>query len=1026
MSLPIINSLVFFIVFTVSILSGLYILFLDVKSTLNRVFFFICLALGIWAFSFSISISAPDYKTALFWYRLASLGWGSIFALQLHFFLILTENNSLLKKRWFLLFIYLSSAMFVYVFCLNDTLAMGQYNLVNTVLGWINIYENNSLFQLLVLYYLVFSFAGMWLLWQWGRKSPDINKKKLVKLLLSSFALILFMGTMSAVFINTHSTYYVLPLPPVFCLLAVAAILYAIKRYGLMKPVKPQLAEPGKILSPDKIEKFYQVISLMFFFCGLLNFASLYYFEKESLTKALLCSGVLICFGLILQLIRQIPVMRKFKDTLFFLIIAAIIPLYTCQNMQSANITAWAAPVILVMLSVIFNDRRMMIWLGVSIILTQLWAWMKIPTATVQINGSDHFVRIAIYIIILWVAFYINRIYTQRLEENEDQIKFQKMVSRLSAAFLGIAYANQEDTVKELFNISADYFQLDRAYLISLSPEAKKYEWCNAGNEADHFGLLDEDLEWLMNLQWHNDLIHIPNAEMLPPEAVAAKTKLRQLNIKSLLAIKIHNKGKIIGLLLFASVKNNNIWRDEHIEMLKIIANLVSESLQKIESERKINKLAYYDSLTGLPNRTLFINRLEQAIHLAKRSEKLIGVIFIDLDCFKGINDTIGHDGGDDILKQVASRLTRRLRKHDTVTRFGGDEFLIQLTQMNRIEDIEKIAESIVHELARPVFAHNQQFYLTASAGVAAFPVDGENAETLIKNADLAMYVSKNSGKNQYTLCSPNMKKDARNEMKLTNNLYRALERNEMVLEYQPQVSVLTKEFCGIEALVRWKHPDMGMLLPDKFIPLAEKTGLIHPIGEWVLETACRQNKQWQDRGLSPLCMTVNLSVEQLRKPDLVDLVGRVLRDTDLEAKYLGLDINESVIYKESDYIIQVLNDLKQLGVSIAIEGFGTEYSSLGRLKALPIDRVKINMHFVQGVSRGENEEDILKTIIQLAQNLNFNIVAEGVETDSQFDFFCQQSCNEIQGFNVFKPMPAKELEAILLARSNIDHPVNL
>ena len=1026
MSLPIFYSIIFFVVSTCFVFLGFHILFLNSKGGLNRVFFVFCLALFTWAFSFSISNSLTDYESVLFWRRWTSLGWGCLFSLQLHFFLILTKRKYLLNKKWFYLLLYMPCFLIIYVFGINSNMAREQFVLVNTAFGWVQVFANNFWNWYIIAYYVIFSTAGLWLLWKWSRIFYDSVKHKLVLLLICTYILTLVSGSASEIFINSYTVYYVPQIAPIICLIPLALIFFAIRRYGFMVSTKNQPTEPGEILSPDKLVKFHQVITLIFILEGIINFASQYFLKNANLSSALLYSGILIGLGIILQLSQQLPVNRDYKDTILFIILAASTPLITMQDIQNASITVWAVPIIFIMLSVIYNKRRIMIWLGSSIILTQLWVWMKAPKTDILVSASDHISRIIIFLVILGLAFYINRIYVQRLEENENQIQFQKMVSKLSAAFLGITYVNKEQSVRELFNISADFFQMDLAYLISLSSEAKKYEWCNAGVDADHFGLLGEDLAWLMNLPWHNDLIHIPNAELLPPEAAAAKTKLRHLRIKSLLAIKIHNKGNLIGLLLFASVKNNNIWRDEHIEMLKIIANLVCDALQKIESERKINKLAYYDSLTGLPNRTLFINRLEQAIHLAKRSEKLIGVIFIDLDCFKGINDTIGHDGGDDILRQVASRLTRRLRKHDTVTRFGGDEFLIQLTQMNRLEDIEKIAESIVHELARPVIAKGQQFYLTASAGVAAFPMDGEDAETLIKNADLAMYVSKNSGKNQYTFCSPNIKNDARNEMKLTNNLYRALERNEMVLEYQPQVSVLTKEFCGVEALIRWKHPDMGMLLPEKFIPLAEKTGLIHPIGEWVMETACRQNKQWQDWGLPPLCMTVNLSVEQLRKPDLVGLVAKVLKETGLDAEYLGLDINQSIIFRESDYIIQVLNDLKNLGVSIAIEGFGTEYSSFGRLKELPIDRVKINMHVVQGITRGKDEEDIVKTIIQLAQNLNFNVVAEGVETDPQFDFFCQQRCNEIQGFNVFKPMPAKELEAILFARTNIDYPVNL
>ena len=285
----------------------------------------------------------------------------------------------------------------------------------------------------------------------------------------------------------------------------------------------------------------------------------------------------------------------------------------------------------------------------------------------------------------------------------------------------------------------------------------------------------------------------------------------------------------------------------------------------------------------------------------------------------------------------------------------------------------------------------------------------------MIKNADLAMYAAKNKGRNQYTLCSPGMKEEMLKRMKLINGLYRALERNELVLYYQPQISVITKEIIGIEALIRWNHPEFGMIPPKTFIPLAEQTGLIKPIGQWVLRTACRQNKEWRDKGLPPLRIAVNLSVEQFRDPELIDTVARVLEETGLEPRYLELEITESATSYDPDYIIPVLHELKKLGVSIAIDDFGTEYSSLSRLKELPVDRIKIDMRFVQSITESDKDEAIARTVVQLAKNLRLNVTAEGVETETQFQFFGSQMCDEVQGFYFFKPMPAAEVETILV-----------
>lgn len=471
--------------------------------------------------------------------------------------------------------------------------------------------------------------------------------------------------------------------------------------------------------------------------------------------------------------------------------------------------------------------------------------------------------------------------------------------------------------------------------------------------------------------------------------------------------------------MFFASLTSVDVWQENHKELIIIVANILADAMVKVEAEKEINYLAYYDGVTQLPNRALFKNRLVQAIHLARRTEKHIGVVFLDLDSFKAINDTIGHDGGDEMLRQVSARLANSLRKYDTVARFGGDEFLISINQVDRIGDIKKIADGIMRTFVQPFMVKGQEFFISASAGISVYPNDGEKADILIKNADMAMYASKNKGKNQYTLCSPTMKADVLKKMKLTNGLYRALERNELVLHYQPQVSVSTRKIIGCEALIRWKHPDYGMIPPQAFVPLAEQTGLIKPIGQWVLQTACRQIMEWQGNGLPSLRIAVNLSIEQFRDPALIGIVAGVLEETGLDPKYLELELTESATSYESDYTIRVLGELRRLGVSIAIDDFGIEYSSLSRLKDLPVDRIKIDKKFVQSITESDKDEAIAKTMVQLAKNLKLKVTAEGVETQSQFDFFGNQMCDVVQGYYFFKPMPKAEVEAVLFSKSS-------
>jgi diguanylate cyclase (GGDEF)-like protein/PAS domain S-box-containing protein len=449
-------------------------------------------------------------------------------------------------------------------------------------------------------------------------------------------------------------------------------------------------------------------------------------------------------------------------------------------------------------------------------------------------------------------------------------------------------------------------------------------------------------------------------------------------------------------------------------ELRKANKELEHEINIRIAMEEKIKNLAYYDYLTGLPNRRLFNDRLNQGISDAIRKEKTLGVLFLDIDSFKRVNDTMGHAKGDELLKMVSKRLTSILRESDTVTRVGGDEFLILLQNLEYEHHIREVSKKILDIFKEPFIIDGYDLYITTSIGGAVYPIDGQNVDTLIKNADIAMYRAKEKGKNKFELCTPIIKDSMVEEMKLTNSLYRALERNELELYYQPQVNIISGEIIGLETLIRWNNTELGLVNPGDFIYIAEKTGLILPIGEWVMRRACIQNKAWQDAGILNVPIAVNLSVNQFQNTKIVELIAEILKDTNLNPFYLELEITESVIMKETEYIIESLKQLKQLGVKIAIDDFGTEYSSLNYLKQLPVDRIKIAMSFVQGININTKDEAIINVIIVLARNLGLKVIAEGVETKEQLDFLRDQMCNDIQGYYYYKPMPANQIEELM------------
>jgi diguanylate cyclase (GGDEF)-like protein/PAS domain S-box-containing protein len=432
---------------------------------------------------------------------------------------------------------------------------------------------------------------------------------------------------------------------------------------------------------------------------------------------------------------------------------------------------------------------------------------------------------------------------------------------------------------------------------------------------------------------------------------------------------------------------------------------------ERKEAEKTIQNMAYYDSLTGLPNRNRFRHHLNEV--LTQQEDKMLAVLFLDLDRFKIINDTKGHTVGDLILQKVAKRIEKAVQNEGFVSRQGGDEFIILLEDIMK-ERVSFVAQRILCEFSKPLEVNNQEFFVTPSIGISLYPADGMDEETLIKNADTAMYQAKEHGKNNFRFYSSNLNGISIRKMELENGLRKALEQNQLMLHYQPQVSLATGELVGIEALIRWNHPEHGFIAPSEFIPLAEETGLIVPIGKWVLREACKQRKEWDNAGFHSFPVAVNISVRQFEDDHLIEYISAVLDEVGLEANHLELEITESIMQNLENSTI-ILNQLKERGVLLSIDDFGTGYSSLSYLKYLPIDKIKIDKSFVDDIIYHSNQGIMVKTIIDMGLNLNFVVIAEGIETEEQLSFLQKNECKIGQGYFFSKPIPADQMEEYLL-----------
>ena len=451
-----------------------------------------------------------------------------------------------------------------------------------------------------------------------------------------------------------------------------------------------------------------------------------------------------------------------------------------------------------------------------------------------------------------------------------------------------------------------------------------------------------------------------------------------------------------------------------NLALLGIVILLARREIrERRHAEEVVKFAATHDPLTGLPNRLLLADRVNRAVVQARTQGRSAALLFIDLDRFKNINDALGHEAGDRLLQTVADRLVRCVRRSDTVARQGGDEFVVLVEGFQGPRDLTQIAEKVLAEVGGPMSIYGKEFQITASVGISTFPDDGQDLRALLKNADTAMYRAKQQG-NAYQVYAAQMDSHSAERLELETALRQALERDELRLHYQPKIESRTRRVTGIECLLRWQHPKLGIVLPDQLVPLAEETGLIVPIGKWALRTACQQARAWADQGLPLLRIAVNLSARQFMSPTLLDDIVATIAETGMSPRLIELEVTESMMMREPEEAVRLLRSLKTIGLRLTIDDFGTGYSSLAYLKRLPIDCVKIDASFVRGIPVDASDVAITETVIAMSRSLGLRVVAEGVETRDQVRFLEQRGCDEMQGFYFSTPLAAEQLASYL------------
>ncbi len=620
-------------------------------------------------------------------------------------------------------------------------------------------------------------------------------------------------------------------------------------------------------------------------------------------------------------------------------------------------------------------------------------------------------------------TFIIRDITEQKQATAELRQRDRLLQAVAEAANYLLGEMNYETGIDRALAVLGEAAKADRAYLFQnhLHPATGEivvslgFEWTHPSIESTHHHWQNQSYQASGLDRWYAVLSSGQSISGLTQTfPVAEQEFLIRDGIKSLLLVPFCLDNEFWGYLGLADCTFERHWsRHEESTLLTMAASIIG-ARQRQQVEAKIRYQALHDVLTGLPNRLLFNELLSKTLPNATRNGESLAVIFLDLDRFKVINDTLGHTLGDQLLKSVAQRLKDSLRGGDTIARWGGDEFTILLPRVNDIEEVTLVAYKILQVLEDAFHLQGHELYVTASLGIALLDNNSPDVETLIQHADAALYYAKDKGRNNYQFYSVSLSAKNPELLTLEKSLRYALERNEFTLYYQPRVNIATGEITGMEALLRWQHPEMGLVAPSVFIPLVEESGLIVPIGEWVLRTACIQNKIWQDAGFPPIMIAVNLSLKQFRQPKLVETIATVLEQTGLEPRFLELEIMETTAIEDLDFTRKVLKDLQQMGVYISIDDFGTGHSSLSRLQLLPLHNLKIDKSFIQYLTQDTKVAHIIKDIVTLGQSLGLKLTAEGVEKQEEFEFLKSINCDDVQGFLFYRPLSAKIATEIL------------
>lgn len=1003
----------------ISILLGIYCLYINPKEKINRIFFSVCASFGIWVLGHALFLYFKNIELMILFQRISIIGYFFLFAFWLHFTLVFSKKNQLLKQKNFLALIYLPAVVVLIEFFISSFTKHGNFQLIYQIMNSNYIDDLFFLKVVMYIYEISFPILSVIIMSRYIKELKDeheiINKnlKVFVKLML---IIISFEFILSIIFEKIF-------ISAIVGLISLLFIFHIMLKEKYLIPVNKVIYM--EILDKKNQQKTFGYLALIYFFGGIFSFfITIYIYGYLNYLLSIIASLLMIFVGIILLILSKIRTQQHRTEMALYVVSFLGVPIIALAFLPFGSISMWAVSLLFIIASIMFTKRSMMMIFSASIISTQLLVWILKPGIQSLNDEIDISTKLILLSILITLTFYFNHIYLSRLIEKNSHTQINNFLEKTSHNLIRANEINIEITINKLLEDFNKLFVSDISFLKILNFEDltkdtikavsiwSYYENTKIKNNYENV-TLHQDL-WNYNQLHLNEVVVINNicenskSNVFNPER-------KEIGVKSMIATPIFTDNGLCGLIGVQNINRCVVWSDEQVNTIKILSNIIRDTFERINDQKEIKKIVFHDTLTELPNRRMFDNILENEIKKAKENQQIISVMLLDVDNFKRINDSIGHKGGNEILCEIAKIIKKSLRNTDVLSRTGEDEFLIMINSVHNEKEPETIIKKIMRKFQKPVILNNREFLITFSTGISMFPFDGSDSATLIRNADTAMYKAKEEGKNRYVICSESLKEDIKNNILINEYLRNALYNNEFYLVYQPQVIIETGEISGVEALIRWNNQDLGNIPPSRFIPIAENIGLINDIGEWVIQTACIQNKKWQDMDFYPIRMAVNVSAMQLDNNKIfIHQLKNILKKIELDPQFLEIEITESVAMGDELILRDTLNEIEKLGITISIDDFGTQYSSLVRLKMLPIRKLKIDKKFIDGIGKKNSDNAIVKSIIDLGKNLDLIVVAEGVENKQQLEFLRKNSCDKIQGYYYHSPMCAKDIPLFL------------